>query len=45
MDEYRILYEKYCIKCKWCYSCYDDDNSDCIEEDFIRCFEEESNES
>lgn len=41
MDKSRTLYEEYCIKCKWCYACIDDDNSICTEEDFQRCFEKE----
>lgn len=35
------LYEKYCMKCKWCYACYDDNNSDLTEEEYKECFEEE----
>lgn len=42
MEEYRNLYNRYCLKCKWCYSCIDDDNSGCTEEDFKKCFELDS---
>lgn len=37
----RDLYDKYCLKCKWCCACVDDDNSDCIEDDLNNCFEPE----
>ncbi|MGL5765718.1 MAG: hypothetical protein ACRCX8_08760 [Sarcina sp.] len=36
-----ILIEEYCYKCKWNSCCFDDDKSDLIEEDFIRCFDKE----
>lgn len=42
MKDYRDLYTEFCLKCKWCCACSDDDNSDCIEEYFEKCFEVDS---
>jgi hypothetical protein len=42
MEDSKELYIKYCMKCKWCFTCYEDDNSDCTEDDFKKCFEQKT---
>lgn len=34
----RDLYDRYCLKCKWCCACTEDDLNSCFEPERGQCF-------